>query len=76
LAPEHDNSELEQLRVEVESLKGKLMEEQSKAVVSSNDEEVQVKEKLYQETKQRANKAEQEVEAQKVNKKGSGLSGN
>ena len=42
------------------------MEEQSKTVACANDEEFQVKEKLYQETKQRANKAEQEIEAQKV----------
>ena len=66
LVPDEDNSEMEQLRAEVEQLKGKLMEEQSKSVATGNDEEFQVKEKLHQDTKARANKAEQEVEAQKV----------
>ena len=64
--PDEDNSEMEQLRAEVEQLKAKLMEEQSKSVATGNDEEFQVKEKLHQDTKARANKAEQEVEAQKV----------
>lgn len=66
LMPENDSSELEQLRIENESLKTKLMEEQSKSVAATNDEEFQVKEKLYQDTKQRAQKAEQEIEAQKA----------
>jgi len=66
LVPDEDNSEMEQLRAEVEQLKAKLMEEQSKSVATGNDEEFQVKEKLHQDTKARANKAEQEVEAQKA----------
>lgn len=42
------------------------MESESKTVVSASDEDFQVKEKMYQEAKTRANKAEQEIESNKV----------
>ena len=57
---------MEQLRQEVDNLKKKLMESESKTAVSASDEDFQVKEKMYQEAKTRANKAEQEIESNKV----------
>ena len=57
---------MEQLRQEVDNLKKKLMESESKTAVSASDEDFQVKEKMYQEAKTRANKAEQEIESYKV----------
>ena len=57
--------ETQKLLDEIDKLRNELILEQQKKS-SLNNEDVQVKEKLYQETKSRANKAEQEVEAQKV----------
>ena len=62
---DEDQVETQQLLDEIEKLRGELMQEQQKKTVL-NDEDLQIKEKLYQETKSRANKAEQEVESQKV----------
>ena len=61
-----DSTELELLRNENEQLKQQLMAQNSKSSSSASEEEIQVKERLYQESKARANKAEQEIEAQKV----------
>ncbi|CAG5098975.1 Oidioi.mRNA.OKI2018_I69.XSR.g16137.t1.cds [Oikopleura dioica] len=64
--PENDDStELELLRNENEQLKQQLLAQNSKSSSSASEEEIQVKERLYQEAKARANKAEQEIEAQK-----------
>jgi len=60
-----DSTELELLRKENEQLKQQLMAQNSKSSSSASEEEIQVKERLYQESKARANKAEQEIEAQK-----------
>jgi len=60
-----DSTELELLRNENEQLKQQLMAQNSKSSSSASEEEIQVKERLYQESKARANKAEQEIEAQK-----------
>ena len=62
---DEDQIETQQLLDEIEKLRGELIQEQQKKTVL-NDEDLQIKEKLYQETKSRANKAEQEVESQKV----------
>ena len=62
---DEDQVETQQLLDEIEKLRGELIQEQQKKTVL-NDEDLQIKEKLYQETKSRANKAEQEVESQKV----------
>ena len=62
---EEDQLETQKLLDEIDKLRNELILEQQKKS-SLNNEDVQVKEKLYQETKSRANKAEQEVEAQKV----------
>jgi chromosome segregation ATPase len=50
---------------EIDNLRQELIAEQNKKS-NLNDEEIQIKEKLYQETKSRANKLDQEVEAQKL----------
>ena len=50
---------------EIDNLRQELIAEQNKKS-NFNDEDIQIKEKLYQETKSRANKLDQEVEAQKV----------
>jgi len=64
--PENEDlTELELLRNENEQLKQQLMAQNSKSSSSTSEEEIQVKERLYQESKARANKAEQEIEAQK-----------
>ena len=65
LPGEEDQLETQKLLDEIDKLRNELILEQQKKS-SLNNEDVQVKEKLYQETKSRANKAEQEVEAQKV----------
>lgn len=62
---EEDQLETQKLLDEIDKLRNELILEQQKKS-SLNNEDVQVKEKLYQETKSRANKSEQEVEAQKV----------
>jgi len=65
LPGEEDQMETQKLLDEIDKLRNELILEQQKKS-SLNNEDVQVKEKLYQETKSRANKAEQEVEAQKA----------
>jgi len=65
LPGEEDQLETQKLLDEIDKLRNELILEQQKKS-SLNNEDVQVKEKLYQETKSRANKAEQEVEAQKA----------
>ena len=65
IAGDEEQVDSQQLLDEVEKLRNELIQEQQKKSVL-NDEDLQLKEKLYQETKSRANKAEQEVESQKV----------
>ena len=50
---------------EIDKLRQELIQEQQKKS-SFNDDDLQMKEKLYQESKSRAGKLDQEVEAQKV----------
>merc|ERR1712193_319172 len=65
LPGEEDQLETQKLLDEIDKLRNELILEQQKKS-SLNNEDVQIKEKLYQETKSRANKAEQEVESQKA----------
>jgi len=65
IAGDEEQVDSQQLLDEVEKLRNELIQEQQKKSVL-NDEDLQLKEKLYQETKSRANKAEQEVESQKA----------
>ena len=65
LPGDEDELESQKLLDEIDRLRNELILEQQKKSILS-EEDLQGKEKQYQETKARANKAEQEVEAQKV----------